>query len=352
MVIRFSGISTICFPLLILCFILKGTNSYGQWVLTTEAMPSGIYQQGAESGTVFGSVGSYDGVSTREKVFDGFTNTFFDAPTANGQWAAKDFGVIRTISRIRFTPRSGNEPRMTGGKIQVSVDAAFTNPVTLYTIPTGVVTTFADYDIKTPSTDPMQVRYIRYLSPDDGWGNIAEMKFYGPYDATTPATPSIPNYNPHHPSHGTTSSLTGDLYTNAYTITRNGGSSGGIGIFLTDTSVWVSELVTGTHPDGTWPDFVFDKDYKLTGLSDLETYINTNKHLPGVASREAVEKSPYYRVDDMVQTLLTKIEELTLYLIDQEKDKKKLLAKSREQQLLMEDVKHMVQQCSDTTVIK
>lgn len=352
MVIRFSGISTICFRLLILCFILKGTNSYGQWVLTAEPMPSGISQQGAESGTVIGSVGSYDGVSTTEKVFDGFTNTFFDASAANGQWAGKDFGVIRTISRIRFTPRSGNESRMTGGKIQVSVDAAFTNPVTLYTIPAGVVTTFADYDIKTPSTDPMQVRYLRYLSPDNGWGNIAEMKFYGPYDWTTPSTPSIPGNNPHHPSHGTTSSLTGDLYTNTYSITRNNGSAGSNGIYFTDTSVLISELVTGTDPDGTWPDFVFEKNYNLTALDDLETYINTYKHLPEIASCGDMKKNPYYRVDDMVKALLTKIEELTLYLIAQEKTKQLLHAHSREQLLRIEDVKRLVQQCSDTSAIK
>lgn len=40
-----------------------------------------------------------------------------------------------------------------------------------------------------------------------------------------------------------------------------------------------------------WPDFVFQKDYKIISLADLARYINKNKHLPGIPSAEDVEKN-------------------------------------------------------------
>jgi hypothetical protein len=68
-----------------------------------------------------------------------------------------------------------------------------------------------------------------------------------------------------------------------------------------------------------WSDYVFDKNYKLTPLSDVEAYIKTNKHLPGVPSAEDVHCEGI----DMAQmdaTLLKKIEELTLYTLELKKE--------------------------------
>jgi hypothetical protein len=67
-----------------------------------------------------------------------------------------------------------------------------------------------------------------------------------------------------------------------------------------------------------WPDFVFDKEYDLMDLNDLESYIKKEKHLPGIASREEVKENGL-KSREMFVSLLLKIEELTLYTIDQEK---------------------------------
>ena len=68
-----------------------------------------------------------------------------------------------------------------------------------------------------------------------------------------------------------------------------------------------------------WADFVFDKGYKLTALSDIEKYIAQNKHLPDVPSEcDAIEKG--LDVGEMNKLLLQKVEELTLYLIQQKKE--------------------------------
>lgn len=68
----------------------------------------------------------------------------------------------------------------------------------------------------------------------------------------------------------------------------------------------------------TWADYVFADDYDLRSLSDLESFIKTNKHLPEVPSAKEVAENglDLFKMD---ATLLQKTEELTLYTIAQEK---------------------------------
>ncbi|HMI05190.1 MAG TPA: hypothetical protein VK541_22070 [Pedobacter sp.] len=65
-----------------------------------------------------------------------------------------------------------------------------------------------------------------------------------------------------------------------------------------------------------WPDFVFAKDYKLLTLQETEKHIKEKGHLPGIPSAAEVEKNGI-ELGDMNKKLLQKIEELTLYLIEQ-----------------------------------
>ena len=67
-----------------------------------------------------------------------------------------------------------------------------------------------------------------------------------------------------------------------------------------------------------WPDYVFEKDYKLPKLADIQTFITQNKHLPNVPSASEVLENGII-VGEMQKTLLRKIEELTLYILDQQK---------------------------------
>lgn len=80
--------------------------------------------------------------------------------------------------------------------------------------------------------------------------------------------------------------------------------------------------VTQTNP---WPDFVFEQDYDLRSLSELESYINAEKHLPGVPSAEEVAENGI-DLGDMDAVLLEKIEELTLYMIELKKENEVLKA--------------------------
>lgn len=64
-----------------------------------------------------------------------------------------------------------------------------------------------------------------------------------------------------------------------------------------------------------WPDYVFDKQYGLMSLTDLEQYIATHRHLPDVPSASEV-KDNGVKLGEMEAILLKKIEELTLHLIE------------------------------------
>ncbi|WP_440068194.1 hypothetical protein [Tenacibaculum discolor] len=66
------------------------------------------------------------------------------------------------------------------------------------------------------------------------------------------------------------------------------------------------------------PDYVFKSDYKLRSLEEVESFIKENSHLPEIPSaKEFAKNGVMQAVMDM--NLLKKIEELTLYTIEQEK---------------------------------
>ena len=68
-----------------------------------------------------------------------------------------------------------------------------------------------------------------------------------------------------------------------------------------------------------WADFVFDNNYKLLPLAEVEHFYNTNKHLPSVPSEQEV-KTNGINTAEMDAILLQKIEELTLYIVQQQKE--------------------------------
>lgn len=76
-----------------------------------------------------------------------------------------------------------------------------------------------------------------------------------------------------------------------------------------------NEIVVNT----TGADFVFENDYKLKNLGEVESYIKTNKHLPDIPKANEVQTNGV-SIGEMQTKLLQKIEELTLYVIKQEKE--------------------------------
>ncbi|NQX41315.1 hypothetical protein HQN84_20865 [Pedobacter steynii] len=74
---------------------------------------------------------------------------------------------------------------------------------------------------------------------------------------------------------------------------------------------------------GNWPDYVFKKDYPLMTLTELDSFIKLNSHLPNMPAAKEVEKNGV-DLGEMNRKLLQKIEELTLHLIEKDKQIQKL----------------------------
>jgi len=72
-----------------------------------------------------------------------------------------------------------------------------------------------------------------------------------------------------------------------------------------------------------WSDFVFENDYNLPTLIEVENHIKENGHLKDIPSAKEVEENGIY-LGEMDSKLLQKIEELILYTIAQEKEIKEL----------------------------
>ena len=67
-----------------------------------------------------------------------------------------------------------------------------------------------------------------------------------------------------------------------------------------------------------WPDYVFGEGYRLRPLAEVEEYVKEHSHLPDVPSAEEVEQDGA-DLGEMNRLLLQKVEELTLYIIDLQK---------------------------------
>jgi hypothetical protein len=69
----------------------------------------------------------------------------------------------------------------------------------------------------------------------------------------------------------------------------------------------------------TFSDFVFEPGFHLLSLKEVSNYITENGHLPDVPAKAEIEKNGGFEVGDMQNRLLRKIEELTLYILQQQK---------------------------------
>ena len=92
--------------------------------------------------------------------------------------------------------------------------------------------------------------------------------------------------------------------TSAYALAIDGG--------LITTKVFIQDVEN-------WPDYVFDETYKLMPIVELKNYINSHKHLPEMPSESEVVGNGY-DLNDMQQAMMRKIEELTLYTIQQQEE--------------------------------
>ncbi|MGF6845040.1 hypothetical protein QFZ51_000275 [Chitinophaga sp. W3I9] len=95
----------------------------------------------------------------------------------------------------------------------------------------------------------------------------------------------------------------------------------GIGTYTPQSELSVKGTITAQRVKVTqagWADYVFHQSYQLPSLAEVERYVRSNQHLEGIPSAAEVEKEGI-DVGEMNKKLLAKVEELTLYLIEQNK---------------------------------
>jgi hypothetical protein len=129
-----------------------------------------------------------------------------------------------------------------------------------------------------------------------------------------------------------TTSTTGRITSGSGTNVGIGTTSLGSGIRLQiNGNVRASGFVeaTGGLRVKTWamevPDYVFGEQYTLKSLAEVEDFVKTHRHLPDVPSASELETNGM-DVAEMNLVLLKKVEELTLHLIEQDKQIKALKA--------------------------
>lgn len=115
---------------------------------------------------------------------------------------------------------------------------------------------------------------------------------------------------------------TGMVYigSNAYTVSP---------VNQDNYKLWVEKGVVSEDfvlaPNTAWADFVFEEGYPLLPLEAVDSFIKDKGHLPEMPSAETVYKEGYSTAE-MNRKFMMKIEELTLYTIQQEKEIEKLKA--------------------------
>lgn len=88
---------------------------------------------------------------------------------------------------------------------------------------------------------------------------------------------------------------------------------------LVEGGILTEKVKVALRSTANWADYIFADDYKLTPLNELESFIKKNKHLPGIESVETLLNEGL-DIGKMQARQMAKIEELTLYIIQQNKD--------------------------------
>jgi hypothetical protein len=83
-------------------------------------------------------------------------------------------------------------------------------------------------------------------------------------------------------------------------------------------TIVAKEVIVSTQSQ-YWPDYVFSDDYSLMSLEEIESYIQKNNHLPNIPSQFDIEKQGL-SLGEMQRLHMEKIEELTLHLIEKDKE--------------------------------
>jgi chitodextrinase len=153
---------------------VKARDAAGNWSAASSPLSVTTSNCAIEvklAGTQFDNITPWCCDNGGHKAFDGNYSNFVDAAAANGAFTGLDFGSQANITQIKFQPRTDWASRMNGGKFQGSNDgSSYTDVFTISSNP--------PYNLSSVSVNA-NYRYMRYLSPNNGYCNVAEIEFWG-----------------------------------------------------------------------------------------------------------------------------------------------------------------------------
>jgi hypothetical protein len=116
-------------------------------------------------------------------------------------------------------------------------------------------------------------------------------------------------------------------------------SPNGYKLFV-EQGILTEKVKVALKTSANWSDYVFDKKYKLLPLAQVEQFIQKNKHLPGIPSAQQLVNEGGVDVSSMLAKQMEKIEELTLHLINMNKQLTQLQQENKTQQLEIQSLKN------------
>ena len=240
-------------------------------------------------------------------------------------------GNILTISNGNsvtlptYTNTDSQSLSISGNTVSISGGNSITIPTPTFAIIPGTNTSITGNG---STTTPFQINSIdTSLYANDGIIN----------QATTTNNNRKVNLNNRNLWFDTSSSTTnGKLYIGSNTdFTSN---TGNYKLFV-EGGIMTEKIKVALRSTNNWADYVFEKEYKLLPLSEVEKYVLENKHLPGIQSaKELLENG--IDIAEMQSKQMEKIEELTLYIIEQNK---KLQFQYDEMQVLKTQMSELIQ---------
>ncbi|NIG53464.1 tail fiber protein [Chitinophaga sp. Cy-1792] len=302
----------VCFLLPLLKVAAQDVNTFYSTILFPGNYITGDYVEFVQVTPNDASAAGYYEVSisyTRGNIAASATH-IVSASHANGN-------VWREAGRVNSNPYLGSQMSFT-------VDANTTYNNTRFRI-----RAIATYGLATDINVHVKIRAI-------GWNNgFADLNVRGNTTAPVGLLPMTAEWN----------LWVGDVYkTGTANIALKADINGniGIGTLSPQSKLAVAGTITAQKVKVTatsWPDYVFKKDYALPSLKTVEEYVATYNHLPGIPAATVVEKEGQ-DLGDMNKLLLQKVEELTLYLINEHK-------KNEDLELQLQQIQRQLQTLKD-----
>ena len=209
-----------------------------------------------------------------------------------------------SVTLPTFTNTDSQSLTLNGNTLSISGGNSITIPTPTFAVIPGTNTTISGDG---STTSPFQINAIdTSLYANDGAIN----------QATTTNNNRKVNLNNRNLWFDTTNSTSnGKLYIGS---TPNFPSTSGNYKLFVEGGIMTEKVKVALRNTSNWADYVFEKDYKLLPLNEVEKFVKINKHLPGVQSAKELAENGI-DVAEMQSKQMEKIEELTLYIIEQNK---------------------------------